>query len=143
MTKRRITDDSGSVLLLGLGLIGVVLLALSVAVDASLAFVQRSVLQARADSAVLAGAQAIDLDAYYAHGATSATRLVPHVARNRTLEHLLRTQQVEEIRGLEVVSVSATDALVEAVLRIPIRTAFWPIDASISVKAAAQLDYVG
>lgn len=143
MAKVRSADDSGSILVLGLGFIGVVLLALSVAVDASLVFVQRTAVQARADSAVLAGAQAIDMDSYYTHGATTATRLVPQAARTRTLEHLQRSQQSEEIRNLEIVSVSASESIVETVLRVPVRTAFWPIDASISVRSAARLDYVG
>lgn len=143
MTQAPISGDSGSVLVLGLGFIGVLLLALSVAVDASLVFVQRAAVQARADSAVLAGVQAIDMDSYYTHGATTATRLVPQAARTRTLEHLQNSQNSEEIRSLEIVSISASDTTVETVLRVPVRTAFWPIDASMSVKAAARLDYVG
>ena len=139
----RVRDERGSVLLLGLGFMAVVLVAVSVVIDASLAFVQRSALQARADAAVLAGAQAIDLDAYYLHGATSATALVPDSARARTVFHLQRAQASTQIPGVEIVSVVATDRAVEAVIRAPIRTAFWPIEASISVGSQAQLDYVG
>lgn len=138
-----VRDERGSVLLLGLGFIAVILIAVSVAADAGLAFVQRSALQARADAAVLAGVQAIDLDAYYLHGATPATALVPGAARARTITHLQRAQASTQIPGLEIVSVMATDRAVEAVLRAPIRTAFWSIEASISVASRAQLDYVG
>ena len=138
-----VDDDRGSVLLLGLGFMGVVLMALSVAVDASLAFVQRSIVQARADAAVLAGVQAIDIDAYYAHGATPGTALIPHDARARTFQHLERANRSSVIDGLEIVAVTATHSSVEAVLRVPVRTAFWPIHASISVRAQARLDYVG
>lgn len=138
-----VNDDRGSVLLLGLGFMGVVLMALSVAVDASLAFVQRSIVQARADAAVLAGVQAIDIDSYYAHGATPGTALIPHDARSRTFQHLERANRSSVIDGLEIVAVTATHSSVEAVLRVPVRTAFWPIDASISVRAQARLDYVG
>ncbi len=143
MRTRVFQDDRGSVLLLGLGLMGVVLMALSVAVDASLAFVQRSIVQARADAAVLAGVQAIDVDSYYVHGATSGTALIPHDARSRTFQHLERANQGSVIDGLEIVAVTATHSSVEAVLRVPVRTAFWSIDASISVRAQARLDYVG
>lgn len=148
MIRRRIhvhtvREERGSVLLLGLGFMAVVLIAVSVAIDASLAFVQRSALQARADAAVLAGVQAIDLDAYYLYGATSATSLVPESARARTVSHLQRAQTSAQIPGVEIVSVVATDRVVEAVITAPIRTAFWPIKASISVASHAQLDYVG
>ena len=143
MRLSRLRNDRGSVLLLGLGFVGVTLVALSVAVDASLAFVQRSVVQARADAAVLAGVQAIDFAAYYAHGATSGTTLVPDHARTSTLQHLQQANQRSAIEGLEIVSVTSTPSTVETVLRAPVRTVFWPIDASISVRAQARLDYVG
>lgn len=141
--RHSVRDDRGSVLLLGLGFIAVILIAVSVATDAALAFVQRSALQARADAAVLAGVQAIDLDAYYLYGATPATALVPGTARTKTISHLQRVQASNQIHGLEIVTVTATDRAVEAVIKAPIRTAFWPIDASISVESRAQLDYVG
>lgn len=138
-----IRHERGSVLVLGLGFIAVLLVGVAVATDAALAFVQRSALQARADAAVLAGVQAVDLDAYYRHGATSGTALVPSVARTSTLAHLQRSQASQEIPHMEIVQVTATEHAVETVLRAPIRTAFWPIDASISVVSRAELDYVG
>lgn len=138
-----IASERGSVLVLGIGLIGVIIFALSAAVDASLAFVQRSAIQARADAAVLAGAQAIDLDSYYATGATPASRLSPEAARSRTLQHLDRAQRTSTIDGLEVIAVYASPLDVSAVIAAPLRTAFWPIEATIRVQARAQLDYVG
>lgn len=143
MRSSRLGDERGSVLLLGLGFIGVTLVALSVAVDASLAFVQRSVVQARADAAVLAGVQAIDLATYYAHGARSGTTLVPDQARSRTLQHLQQANQRSAIEGLEIVSVTSNSSTVETILRAPVRTVFWPVEASMSVRAQARLDYVG
>lgn len=143
MRSSRLGDERGSVLLLGLGFVGVTLVALSVAVDASLAFVQRSVVQARADAAVLAGVQAIDLATYYANGATSGTTLVPDQARNKTLQHLQQANQRSAIEGLEIVSVTSNSSTVETILRAPVRTVFWPIEASMSVRAQARLDYVG
>lgn len=135
--------DRGSVLLLGLGFMAVALLAISVATDSALAFVQRSALQARADAAVLAGVQAIDLDSYYRYGATSATTLVPGAARARVLEQFERSQQSTDIDGAHIVSVTATSNVVAVQLRAPVRTAFWPVQASITVESQAQLDYVG
>lgn len=143
LRRQIIRDEQGSVLLLGLGFIAVILMAISVATDAALAVTQRSTLQARADAAVLAGVQAIDLDTYYLHGATAATALVPATARAQAITHLQRTQSSNDIPGMEIVSVVATNHTVEAVLRAPVRTAFWPIDARISVASRAHLDYVG
>lgn len=138
-----VVSERGSVLVLGIGLIGVIVIALSVAVDASLAFIQRSTIQARADAAVLAGVQTIDLDTYYATGATPATRLSPQAAWSRTVQHLEHAQWSSRIEGLEVVSVEASPSEVSAVIAAPVRTAFWPIEATIRVHARAQLDYVG
>lgn len=143
MRRSILASDRGSVLVLGIGLIGVIVIALSVAVDASLAIVQRSTIQARADAAVLAGVQTIDLDAYYAAGATPATRLSPEAARLRTLQHLESAQRASKIEGLEVVGVMASPSEVSAEVSAPVRTAFWPIQAKIRVQARAQLDYVG
>ena len=59
-------QDEGSILVLSLGFIVVCILAVAVVVDASAMFLERRSLQARADSAALAGAQAVDLTDYYA-----------------------------------------------------------------------------
>ncbi len=139
----RIREERGSVLLLGIGLMGVVLMAISVVTDASMAFIQRQQLQARADAAVLSGVQSIDRDHYYAHGATKHTRLLPAVASARAREHIERDQARDRIPGLVVVGVAGGDRGVVVELTAPIRTAFWPISASISVRSAASLDYVG
>lgn len=67
--------DEGSILVLSLGFIVICILTLAVVVDASTVFLARRALQSQADAAALAGAQAIDLGAYYADGASSRIRL--------------------------------------------------------------------
>ena len=141
--NRYVRDEVGSVLVLGIGLMGVVLLAISVVVDASMAFVQRQALQARADAAVLAGVQGIDYDSYYQLGATEATALVPANARGLASSQLARAQASDPIPGFEVLDVASSGRDVSALVRAPLRTAFWPIDATMSVRATATLDYVG
>lgn len=141
--RQRAKRDDGSVLVLGVGLMGVVLLAISVVVDASMAFIQRQALQARADAAVLAGVQGIDYDAYYAQGATEATALVPGNARGLAVARLNRSQQADPIPGFQILEISSSQRAVAAKVSAPIRTAFWPIDAAIEVRASASLDYVG
>jgi uncharacterized membrane protein len=95
---RRVTDERGSILITGAGLIAVCLLAVAVLVDASSAFVQRQQLFALADAAALAGAQAIDLDAYYAEGASAATRLDIGAVPGRVRAHLTRARAAEAVR---------------------------------------------
>lgn len=80
MTRGR--EDRGSVLILTLGLLVVCVLAVGVVVDASAVFLTRRALQSEADSAALAGAQAIDVEAYYARGASDGIRLDPPAVRS-------------------------------------------------------------
>jgi hypothetical protein len=141
--RARIQQEHGSVLLLGIGLMAVVLVAISVATDASMAFLQRQELQARADAAVLSGVQAIDRDHYYAHGATEHTRLLPTAAHARTRGHIERQQARDPIPGLRILDVGGNERAITAELAAPVRTAFWPVAASISVRSTASLDYVG
>ena len=67
--------DEGSVMLLGIILVTICILALAIVVDVSSLFLQRRNLAAIADASALAGAQAIDLNAYYERGASEATAL--------------------------------------------------------------------
>ena len=96
------SSDEGSVLLLGIGWLMVCLFAVIVMIDASAVMVQRQQLQAACDAAALAGAQAIDFDAYYEHGATGATRLDPVAVRARVDEHLRLSDAYQALPGLHV-----------------------------------------
>lgn len=136
-------SERGSVLVLGLGFIGVVLLAISVVTDASMAFLQRQLLQSRADAAVLAGVQEIDLNHYYAHGATTNSRLLPSLAGERAREQLQHDQASNPIPGLSIVRLEGSPSELTAEIAAPVRTVFWPIAATISVRSSASLDYVG
>jgi uncharacterized membrane protein len=84
------SGERGSVLILGVGLTAVCLLAFVVMVDASAAFLQRRQLLAVADAAALAAAQSIDLPAYYADGASAATRLDVSGLPRRIRAHVAR-----------------------------------------------------
>lgn len=80
--------DEGSVLVLALGMIVVCLMAVAVVVDASTVFLARRSLQSAADAAALAGAQAIDVDAYYERGAADGIALSPAEVRASVIRHL-------------------------------------------------------
>jgi Flp pilus assembly protein TadG len=88
MTKR--AADDGSILVLSLGFIVICILALAVVVDASTVFLARRALQSQADAAALAGAQAIDVDAYYSGGADARIRLDPARIRATVERHVRR-----------------------------------------------------
>ena len=118
----RLRGERGSVLLLGVGAVAICLLALVVLVDASAAFLQRRTLVSLADAAALAGAQGIDLDDYYANGASAATRLDPDVVPARVRGFLTGSTPIEGLRleSLETDGRTVRVAL-SAPLRLPIR----------------------
>lgn len=131
--------DRGSALILGIGLLVVCLTGVAVLADASVALLQRQRLLALADGAALAGAQAIDLDAYYARGATEATALDPEAADAAVRRHLAAAD-VTDTRLLVVAS-DGIDVLVT--LSGPIRTPFLGalFDGEITMASRARLSY--
>lgn len=118
-----VRDDRGSVLILGVGWVAVCLLSVVVLVDASAAFLQRRQLVSLADAAALAGAQAIDLDAYYERGASTATRLAPALVPVRVRTHLERAG-AGGIEGLMLEDVSSDGQGVRVRLSTPLRLPF-------------------
>jgi hypothetical protein len=138
MTRRR---DEGSILVLSLGFIVICILALAVVVDASTVFLARRALQAQADGAALAGAQAIDLGAYYADGASSRIRLDPAGIRGAVERHVRR-----DPGSGRLTSVSLRDDVVAVTMADRVRPPFsgWltPSGAySLEVEAGAILSY--
>ncbi len=133
--------EAGSTLILGIGLVGICLLAVAVATDAGNAFLQHRQLFALADAAALAGAQSIDLPEYYAHGAREATRLDPGAVVARAREHLM--QEASSIPGLHIDAVRSDGKEVVVQLSAPVRLAFLNalVEHSIQVTSAARLDF--
>jgi Flp pilus assembly protein TadG len=138
--RRRAGQEQGSVLLLGIGMVIVCLLAIVVMTDVTSAFLQRRHLMAVADSAALAGAQGMDIDAYYAQGASIGTRLSPAqvaaTARRHALTH-------GGISGLTVDSVVSDGVTVRVTLSAPLRLPFFDgvRDEVVRVTSTARLDY--
>lgn len=141
---RREGGDRGSVLVLGIGWVTVCLLSLVVLVDASAAFLQRRQLVSLADAAALAGAQAIDLDAYYERGASSATRLEPRLVPLRVRGHLDRAG-AGSIDGLVVEEVSSDGEAVRVRLSTPLRLPFLAglVDGRVVAESWARLSISG
>lgn len=133
--------DEGSVLILSLGFIVVCILGLAVVVDASAVFLARRSLQAQADAAALAGAQAIDMGAYYAEGAAARIRLDPAGIRAAVERHVRR-----DPGDARLVSVSLRDEVVTVAMRDRVRPPFsgWLTPAGaydLEVEAGAMLSY--
>ena len=144
MGDRGDPGDRGSVLILGVGWVAVCLLALVVLVDASAAFLQRRELVSLADAAALAGAQAIDLDAYYEHGASSATRLEPRLVPVRVRQHL-ELAGATGADGLVLEEVSSDGTGVRVRLSIPLRLPFLAglVDSRVVAESWARLSLAG
>ena len=134
-------DDRGSVLIVALGLLVVCVLAIGVVVDASTVFLERRSLQSSADSAALAGAQAIDVEAYYARGAANGIRLDPTTVRS-AVQRFMRRGAVEG----RLESVALTGDVVVVRLTGQVRPPFsgWLTRGGaydIEVEAGATLSY--
>jgi hypothetical protein len=136
-------NDEGSVLLLGVGLVVMCLLAVTALIDVSAAFLQRQQLMAVADAAAIAGAQAIDLPAYYANGASAATILDPAAVDAAVERHLGRAGARATIPGLVVSRVWSDGQQVVVDMRCPISLPFLSglFGGEVSVESWAQLGY--
>ncbi len=139
---RRGRTDAGSVLILGVGLVAVCLLAVVVLVDASAAFLERMHLHALADASALAGAQGIDLPAYYREGASGATRLDPADVPRLVRAHLTRSR-ASSMEGMTLDRVDSDGLEVVVVLSAPLRVPFWSelLGGRVVVESRAQLAY--
>lgn len=138
--SRRLAEDRGSVLILGIGWVVVCLLALAVMTDVTAAFLQRRHLMAIADAAALAGAQAIDLDAYYAEGARVGTRLSPAQVAAAARSHALA---YGDVPWMSVDSVVSDGVTVRVALSAPLQLPFFDgiRDEVVRVAGTARLDY--
>lgn len=137
-------SERGSVLILGIGWVAVCLLSLIVLVDASAAFLQRRQLVSLADAAALAGAQAIDLNAYYERGASAATRLEPRLVPLRVRAHLDRAG-AGAIDGLVLEEVSSDGQAVRVRLSTPLQLPFLAglVDGRVVAESWARLSLTG
>ena len=140
-----VADERGSTLLLGIGLAVVCLLTVAVVTDTTAAFLQRRSLMAVADSAALAGAQAMDLDAYYRQGARAGTSLDAARVVSAVQRHLGRFAVSEP--DLAVVGIRTDGENVWVRLARPLSLPFLGSVLGegradeVRVEAVARLDY--
>ena len=139
MNTAAIRDERGSIMLLAIAFIGITLFAIAIVTDASTLFRQHRGLVALADGAALAGAQGIDLDTYYAQGASMNTALDSDQVR-ANVQHYLQHSGDDGIR-IEVLTVDG--GAVALTLTAPIRLTFFPqfVDGPMRASSAAALHY--
>lgn len=130
-------------MLLGLVLAVVCLLALVVAIDVSALFIQRRNLAAIADASALAGAQAIDLDAYYAHGASQGTALDPIIVARVVRANVSAVARSDGMRGMRIEEIECDGERVSVQLSAPVHVPFLSdlVGERTHVSASARLDY--
>ncbi|MGI9198000.1 MAG: pilus assembly protein TadG-related protein [Candidatus Nanopelagicales bacterium] len=134
-------DDRGSILIVALGMLIICVLAIGVVVDASTVFLERRSLQSSADSAALAGAQAIDIEAYYARGAADGIRLDAGTVR-AAVQRFMRRGSVEG--SLRAVSLSGDVVVVRLAGQVRPPFSGWLTRGGaydIEVEAGATLSY--
>lgn len=131
--------DEGSVLVLAVGLVTILLLGVVVLVDGSAAFLQHRALLSVADSAALAGAQAIDVEAYYREGASSATTIDPDAVpvRVRGLVTRFRDDLPED---LVIEEASSDGRRVRVVLSAPLQLPFRQDWAAIRITVVSEAE---
>ena len=129
-------------MVLGLGMVAVALLAVMIGVDATSAYLQRRSLVALADASALAGAQAIDTEAYYRDGATSSTTLDPSAVTGR-VSAFLRSMAAETPEPLRLEGVATDGRVVIVRLSQPLRLPFLSalVREPITVESRARLAY--
>ena len=107
-------DDRGSLLVLHLFLITAVVAVVTVVADVATVIGTRQQLAATADQAAIAGAQAVDLPAYYAGGAAGVTGvpLDPAAVDAAVRRFLAPAVAAQTVPGLSVAAVEVRDAAV-------------------------------
>ncbi len=138
-------DDRGTLLLLHLLLVGAVLTAITVIADVGSVIGARQELAATADQAAIAGAQAIDLDAYYAGGAAGLAEVALHPASAEAAvrRYLAPAIAAEQQSGLEVVAVTVAAGEVTVRLRsradLPFSSGLGLPSVPVTAQASARL----
>lgn len=106
--KRRLSQDNGSVTLMTICVLVVSAATMGVLADAGSLFLQRRALASAADSAALAGAQAIDVSAVYRDGSDAPLRLKRSDAIRAVNRHVSEANYRGAIAGFRVASVGVT-----------------------------------
>jgi len=134
---RSAADDSGSVSVFIVGCFLLALLLVATTTDLAVLQLDRRTLQAQADGAALAAAQAPDLTAIYSSGLSSYVPIDPTLARRRAIT-LLRARSAR-LAGFRIEAVTTDGHTVFVHLSARIRPPFLRLfGTSIRVDAQAR-----
>jgi hypothetical protein len=122
---------------LALGILGAILMLVSVGAGT---YVADQRLQKLTDSAALAGAEAIDLEMYSAHGAGSAAPINSQEAQARIMEVLGRAPEADAV-ALEDFSVSGADVHVSLSMPLDLELVGTTFDLELHAESHARLVY--
>ena len=111
-SARRLSDERGSIMVLGLGLSIAALMVITLAVNVSSMWVARHSLDSVADGCALAAAQAVDVQAIYRHGVTSRIPLNQTLARKYVASYLEKGNVRGQFTNFTVRSVRVTQSQV-------------------------------
>ncbi len=144
MTRRRSEDGQTTLLLVGFFLVAALLVV--VVVDASAAYLRRQHLDALADGAALAAADAVAGEQVYLDGLDERAGIDPGLARAHVAEHLRAVGAHHAYPGLSY-RVRTTSDSVEVVVSTPLDLPFsppgWAERTRVTGTAAAFVQVVG
>ncbi|MBO0828974.1 MAG: hypothetical protein J2P24_14470 [Streptosporangiales bacterium] len=130
MTARRAgRRDAGQTTVLVIGYAMVAMLLVTVVVNLSRVFLAQRSLDAAADAAAVAGAQAVRVSPYYRQGAVGQLPLAESLARQEAYRHLSAAGMFDPARScddfaVEGVSLAATDDAVDVTVSCRVRVPF-------------------
>jgi uncharacterized membrane protein len=138
MTYRRGDGGQTSLLIVGFFLVAVLLVV--VVVDASAAYLRRQELDALADGAALAAADAVREEAVYTGGLGDLAQLDPVSARAQVAAYLVQVGARHDYAGLRYTVTASNDSVqvrVTTPLELPFDPPGWSSHAEVTGRAVA------
>lgn len=142
MTGRRVRSQRGQTSVLIVGFAVVLMMMVAVVVDASAAFLRRQQLNALADAAALAAADAVQGEQVYLQGLGNRARIDAEVAERFVAEHLAAVGASSRYPGLRYSVRAEPDSVVvtiSAPLDLPFTPPGWQRTARVTGSAAAYV----
>jgi uncharacterized membrane protein len=143
VNRRRAEEGQTTLLLVGFFLVAVLLVV--VVVDASAAYLRRQRVDALADGAALAAADAIAAEQVYLGGLGERADLDPGLARSHVAEHLRVVGAHRAYPGLSFrvrTTVNSVEVRVTAPLELPFAPPGWAEHTRVSGTAAAFVQVI-
>ena len=144
--SQRGRDEHGQTTVLIVGFFLVALLLVVVVVDASAAYLRRQQLDAVADGAALAAADAVQGEQVYVGGLGERATIDPQMARRQVREYLSRLDAFSRYPGLSYrvrTSGDSVEVQVSTPLDLPFSPPGWTSETKVTGRAAAYAQVTG